>query len=153
MPGLDLVADCDRCVGLCCVLLPFQASAGFGADKPGGQPCGNLDPWDRCRIHGELAETGWTGCVAFDCFGAGQQVTQVTYGGRSWSEQDNLAEMGAVFTVMRELHGMLLRLDTIHPLYAELLALTAEPPEVLLMIDLDGLADRLEAVVTRRPTI
>ena len=98
---LELVADCDRCFGLCCVLLPFRAADGFGVDKAGGETCANLDAHDRCRIHAELAETGWPGCVAFDCQGAGQQVAQVTYGGVSWRDRDEphvRAEMGAVLS-------------------------------------------------------
>ena len=41
---------------------------------------------------------------------AGQQVSQVTYGGVSWREQDNLPEMAAVLSVMRSLHEMLVHL-------------------------------------------
>ena len=144
MPGLDLVADCDRCVGLCCVLLPFRASAGFGVDKAGGEACDHLDPRDRCRIHGELAETGWSGCVAFDCFGAGQQVTQVTYAGASWRDHGNLAEMGAVFTVMRELHEMLRGLDPTDPAYDEIAALTSGSADDLLAVDIDALLEQRE---------
>ena len=29
---------------------------------------------------------GFPGCEVFDCFGAGQQLTQVTFGGRTWRE-------------------------------------------------------------------
>ena len=45
--------------------------SGFGMDKPGGTPCPNLADDDRCRIHATLREDGWSGCVTFDCFGAG----------------------------------------------------------------------------------
>ncbi|MGI8645036.1 MAG: hypothetical protein ACR2JD_01745 [Nocardioides sp.] len=147
MPNPELTADCTRCVGLCCVLLPFRANAGFGADKPGGVPCENLDPRDRCRIHADLLDEGWSGCVAFDCFGAGQQVTQVTYAGRSWRAHDNLAEMGAVFTVMRELHELLLRLKGTDDqgLSAEIVSLRAASAEELLTLDLDELSNRVAA--------
>ena len=106
-----LTADCSRCFGLCCVLLPFSAASGFGADKASGTPCTHLDGADRCRIHATLREDGWPGCTVFDCFGAGQQVSQVTYGGVSWREQDNLGEMAAVLSVMRQLHEMLAHLS------------------------------------------
>jgi hypothetical protein len=59
----SLVADCDSCFALCCVLLPFQAASGFGIDKPGGTPCPNLADDDRCRIHATLREDGWPGSV------------------------------------------------------------------------------------------
>ncbi len=144
MPEIELVADCDRCFGLCCVLLPFRAADGFGIDKAGGDPCGNLDGHDRCRIHADLAATGWPGCVAFDCTGAGQQVAQVTYGGVSWRGRDEpyvRAEMAAVLSVMVRLHRMLARLEPDDPAYAELAALRDGTPEELLALDLDELAE------------
>ena len=51
--------------------------------------------------------------MTFDCFGAGQQVSQVTYGGVSWREHDNLGEMAAVLSVMRLLHEMLTHLTEV----------------------------------------
>ena len=35
---IDLSGDCARCFGLCCVALPFTASADFARDKPAGTP-------------------------------------------------------------------------------------------------------------------
>jgi hypothetical protein len=44
----------------------------------------------------------------FDCFGAGQQLTQVTFGGRTWRETPGLAAAQfAVLPVMRQLHEIL----------------------------------------------
>ena len=44
----------------------------------------------------------------FDCFGAGQQLTQVTFGGRAWRESPEIAAAQfAVLPVMRQLHEML----------------------------------------------
>lgn len=44
----------------------------------------------------------------FDCFGAGQQLTQVTFGGRSWRESPELAAAQfAVLPVLRQLHESL----------------------------------------------
>ena len=108
-----LQSDCSQCFALCCVLLPFSAVSGFGVDKPGGTPCLNLLDDDRCGIHASLRADGWPGCTVFECFGAGQQVSQVTYSGVSWREQDNLAEMGAVLSVMRQLHEMLVHLSEV----------------------------------------
>src|SRR5690606_37914114 len=75
-----LTADCSRCAGLCCVALPFAASADFAVDKAAGTPCGHLQPDFRCGIHDGLREAGYPGCTVFDCFGAGQRVVQVTFG-------------------------------------------------------------------------
>lgn len=108
MDLLDLRADCARCTGLCCVVLPFARSADFAIDKAGGEPCPHLEPDFRCGIHTRLREEGFRGCSAFDCFGAGQRVSQETFGGASWRSDRDLAErMFAVFPVMRQLHELL----------------------------------------------
>jgi hypothetical protein len=152
----SLVADCDRCFALCCVLLPFAASSGFGMDKPGGTPCPHLAGDDRCDIHATLREDGWSGCATFDCFGAGQQVSQVTYAGVSWREGHNLGEMAAVLSVMRILHEMLTHLTEVGrrspepdaaALAAELVRLTGAAPNDLLDLDLDHLHDRVGGVL------
>jgi hypothetical protein len=44
----------------------------------------------------------------FDCFGAGQRVSQVTFGGRDWqAEPAGAGPMFAAFGVMRTLHELL----------------------------------------------
>jgi Pentapeptide repeats (8 copies) len=103
-----LRADCGRCVGLCCVAPAFGVSADFAIDKPAGRPCPNLHSDDRCGIHRDLRGLGFAGCAVFDCFGAGQQVTQVTFAGRSWRDEPAIARpMFDVFGVMRQLHELL----------------------------------------------
>jgi hypothetical protein len=103
-----LRADCSRCAGLCCVAPAFAASADFAIDKPAGMPCPNLRDDFRCGIHARLRERGFPGCEVFDCFGAGQQLTQVTFGGRSWREAPEVAAAQfAVLPIMRQLHEML----------------------------------------------
>ncbi|MGW3346039.1 pentapeptide repeat-containing protein [Nonomuraea rubra] len=130
---LGLLADCESCFGLCCVALPFSASADFAVDKDGGQPCHNLRDDFRCSIHTRLRERGFPGCTVFDCFGAGQKVSQVTYEGRSWREAPETArQMYAVFPVMRQLHELLwylaeaLTLDAARPLHEALRLALAE---------------------------
>ena len=85
----------------------------------------------------------------FDCFGAGQQLTQVTFGGRSWREDAGLAAAQfAVLPVLRQLHEVLwylteaLGLQTAAPLHAEVRtalirteALTAGSAEELRALD------------------
>jgi hypothetical protein len=137
-PPIELTADCSRCAGLCCVLLPYRAVDGFGTDKPGGTPCSNLLADHRCGIHDRLDETGWAGCTAYDCQGAGQHVTRVTYAGRDWrSGEVNLGEMAAVFSVMRVLHGRLAELAPGSVEYAELAEAAGGSPDDLLLLDLD----------------
>jgi hypothetical protein len=103
-----LRADCANCAGLCCVAPAFAASADFAIDKPAGTPCPNLQADFRCGIHAQLRDRGFPGCTVFDCFGAGQRLTQVTFGGRSWRETPELARAQfAVFPVLRRLQEML----------------------------------------------
>ncbi|MGW1892717.1 pentapeptide repeat-containing protein [Streptomyces sp. NPDC002004] len=105
---LGLRADCGNCFGLCCVALPFAASSDFAADKAAGTPCSNLTADFRCGIHTRLRESGYAGCTVFDCFGAGQKVSRVTFGGRDWrSAPDTARRMVEVFPVMRHLHELL----------------------------------------------
>ncbi|MCW2699014.1 MAG: pentapeptide repeat-containing protein [Blastococcus sp.] len=112
LPLLDqrrhLRADCGNCAGLCCVAPAFAASADFAIDKPAGVPCGHLQEDFRCGVHDRLRDRGFNGCTVFDCFGAGQRLTQVTFGGRSWREAPELAAAQfAVFPVMRQLQELL----------------------------------------------
>jgi hypothetical protein len=100
-----LRADCSRCAGLCCVAPAFAASADFAIDKPAGVACPNLQADFRCGIHAQLRERGFPGCTVFDCFGAGQRITQETFGGRSWREDPDLAATQfAVLPIVRQLH-------------------------------------------------
>ncbi|MFC7546611.1 pentapeptide repeat-containing protein [Plantactinospora sp. GCM10030261] len=157
-----LRADCARCFGLCCVAPAFAASADFALDKPAGRPCPNLGTDFRCGIHSRLRESGFPGCTVFDCFGAGQQVAQVTFGGRDWrAAPETAAQMFDVFAVMRSLHELLrylmearalaaavpayAEMDT---LIAELVALTGERPEVVLDADVPAHRERANALLT-----
>ncbi len=98
---LSLRADCERCFGLCCVVPAFAASADFAIDKPAGHACPNLRDDFRCRIHSRLREKGFRGCTVYDCFGAGQRVSQVIFGGT----RD--PRMQEVFPVVRQVHEWL----------------------------------------------
>jgi len=152
-----LEADCSRCFGLCCVALPFARSADFPVDKPAGERCRNLLADHRCGIHDRLVEGGWRGCVTFDCFGAGQQVSQVTFGGVSWRDAPGTASrMYAVLPVMRQLHEMLAHLRDALALApdeatrAELAAAaedvtaaTAGSPDEVLAVDLVAVRSRV----------
>lgn len=142
-------ADCEQCFGLCCVALPYARSADFAFDKAGGDPCQSLQGDFRCGIHSRLREKGMRGCTVYDCFGAGQKVSQVTYAGQDWRRHPGAAEeMFAVFPVMQQLHEMLYYLsDALHhpaaaPVHPELAAalertevLTRLTPERILALD------------------
>ena len=146
----DLRGDCEQCFGLCCVALPFAASADFAIDKQAGKPCPNLQSDHRCGIHAKLRQKGFTGCTVYDCFGAGQKVSQVTFGGRDWrtGSREDARRMVDVFPVVRQLHELLwylteaLTLPAARPLHADLRralerteALTRGTPEELGALD------------------
>ncbi|MFD9518491.1 pentapeptide repeat-containing protein [Streptomyces sp. NPDC059979] len=134
LPDLPVLqADCANCFALCCVALPFAKSSDFAVNKPAGTPCKNLQQDFRCGIHTRLRDKGFQGCTVFDCFGAGQQVSQVTFGGRDWRTHPGTARtMYDVFPVMRQLHELLfyvsqaLTLPDAAPVHADLRHALAE---------------------------
>ncbi|WP_242887425.1 pentapeptide repeat-containing protein [Actinomadura litoris] len=159
MSGLK--ADCARCFGLCCVALPFARSADFAVAKDAGEPCHNLLADFRCGVHGKLRELGFPGCTAFDCFGAGQKVSQETFGGRDWRRGGG-REMFAVFPVMRGLHELLwylteaLGMPAARPVHGELRRavervelITRGAPGELVAVDVAELRERLNPLLLR----
>ncbi|TDD99030.1 pentapeptide repeat-containing protein [Jiangella asiatica] len=150
--AVRLRADCSRCAGLCCVVPELTRSADFAVDKPAGQPCPNLRTDFGCGIHDRLRERGFPGCTVYDCFGAGQQVVQVTFGGGDWRSSPELADaMFASFTTMRHLHELLWYLtqagslapdrqlrERIGAAFASIDALTALAPDELASVDVDA---------------
>jgi Pentapeptide repeats (8 copies) len=146
---LELRADCSRCVALCCVAPTFGASADFAIGKPAGVPCPNLAADLGCAIHPRLREAGFAGCVTFDCFGAGQHLTQDTYDGLDWRDAPEVApQMFAAFAVMVRLHELLWHLrealampqvPALHPAlqaaFDHTVRLTSLPPEDLVEVE------------------
>lgn len=165
MPGvpLELRADCSRCVGLCCVALAFAAAADFAIDKQPGDPCVHLGADSRCGIHARLRDEGMSGCVAYDCFGAGQHLTQVTFEGGDWRRSPETAErMFDAFSVMRQLHELAwylteaLALAAARPVHRELKAaleaietLTQQPAETILGVDVAARREAIGALLAR----
>lgn len=147
----NLRADCARCFGLCCIAPPFSVSADFAIDKDAGKACPNLQKNFRCGIHEGLRQHGFPGCTVYDCFGAGQKISQVTFAGRDWRRAPRTArQMFDVFFVVRQLHEILwylgeaLTLQPAGPLHRDIrLArgrierLTRNSPDTLLAIDVD----------------
>ncbi|MFJ5716752.1 pentapeptide repeat-containing protein [Neobacillus sp. NPDC093127] len=143
----SLRANCENCFGLCCVAPTFAASTDFAIDKIGGKPCPNLQSDCRCSIHKNLRQQGFKGCTVFDCFGAGQKVSQITFGGVSWQESPETAEkMYKVFPIMQQLHEMLaylteaLALKATRPIHREL-SVALDETERLSHLSPDSLMD------------
>ncbi|MFI6157567.1 pentapeptide repeat-containing protein [Kitasatospora sp. NPDC051170] len=158
-----LDSDCRNCFGLCCVALPFAAGTDFAADKRAGSPCRNLNADFGCGIHERLRGEGYPGCTVYECFGAGQRVSQVTFGGRSWREEpESAAPMFEVFPIVRQLHELLrhlteaLTLDAARPLHGELRAALEETdrlaggtPEEIRAVDVPALRGRIAELLLR----
>ncbi|MER5898387.1 pentapeptide repeat-containing protein [Streptomyces sp. NPDC001876] len=159
----DLRADCANCFGLCCVALTLTASADFAINKDAGEPCRNLQDDFRCGIHTQLRPKGFSGCTVYDCFGAGQKVSQETYDGRDWrASPDTAQQMFQVFPVMRRLHELLwylteaLALAAAGPLHTELRKaldsterLTRGSAEVLAELDVSAHRDEVASLLLR----
>ena len=145
-----LKSDCSKCFGLCCVALPYGKSSDFLYYKDAGVPCRNLCSDYRCSIHAELREKGFRGCVSYECFGAGQLVSQNLYQGHDWRNHQELSgEMFDVFTQVQQLHEMLwylrqaLNLKETKPfqsdlkkIYNETVQLTQNTPDEIINLDI-----------------
>lgn len=135
-----LLIDCETCSGLCCVALYCIKTDGFPADKEAGRPCQHLQPDFRCAIHTGLAERKLKGCLAYDCFGAGQKTTQLYEQKGSWQESpEGAEEMFATFMTVFQLHQMLWYL-------VEAYSLTVDQG---LISEIDGLITEYEEMISR----
>lgn len=135
----DLRADCGQCFALCCVALTFLRSSDFPVDKPAGRPCVHLSDAHRCTVHDSLPVLGYAGCVSFDCFGAGQRVSQETFAGQDWRTNPEVAaDMFAALPIMRQLHELLVYLGDAH----------ARPAAAALGPTIEALVTDVEAIAS-----
>lgn len=104
----DLRSDCGSCMGLCCIALAFDAGDKFGHDKPAGKPCRYLKTDVGCQIHDARLARGYSGCIDFECLGAGQRVTNEVFGGQLWPEAPHLQrQIEDAFRILRAVHQQL----------------------------------------------
>lgn len=95
------------------MVFAFEKSESFGIDKNAGEVCPYLTAADRCGIFAQREDRGFKGCITYDCYGAGQRVTQEVFEGRSWRDDPALkAPMGEALSVMRRIHELLLLLQS-----------------------------------------
>ncbi|GGE73317.1 pentapeptide repeat-containing protein [Priestia taiwanensis] len=114
-------------------------------NKDGGIPCSNLQANFKCGIHKDLREQGFKGCTVFECFGAGQKVSQHTFNDVSWKKNPEQAKkMYDIFPIVQQLHEMLfylkqaLSLEATRPIHEEL-RLAFEETEHLSNLDVESL--------------
>ncbi|OLT50439.1 pentapeptide repeat-containing protein [Cellulosimicrobium sp. CUA-896] len=163
---LDLRADCARCTGLCCVALTLTRSADFAIDKPSGTPCPHLRGDFGCGIHSRLRTSGFPGCTAYDCLGAGQRVTaavRAVHDDATWRDGDAAArDAFAALPALTQLHELLWYLTDVlaHPgaglvhddarrALAETSALAGLPAAELLALDAGPVRRRVGPLVDR----
>ena len=159
----NLKNDCKKCFGFCCVALYFSASEGFPTNKEAGRPCANLKKDFSCAIHNTLIDKGLKGCTAYDCFGAGQKVAQVTYNGQDWRKvPESSQQMFEVFPIMRQLHEMLWYLteallikmnsniqDNLKQLISETEGLTYLNANALIELEIDSHRDKVNSLLKK----
>lgn len=147
----SMKSECGACSGFCCVALFFAKTDGFPSNKDAGVPCQHLRDDFRCAVHDELARRGFKGCMAYDCFGAGQTVSRMYQ--RAWNApSQNAEEMFQVFLAVYRLRQMmwyLLDADprAAHGLVAENLEIAAQLPEKILVFNFAEYKARVDAVL------
>lgn len=158
----ELKIECGMCSGLCCVALYFAKTDGFPSDKKAGEPCKNLCSDYTCRIHSQLEAKKMKGCLAYDCFGAGQKVVKEIYKGKSWKETpEKKEEIFQVFLNVTKLHQMKWYLmDTLvllggefsleaNSLIEENTKMTSCTPEELAIMDVEPYRTRVNQLLKR----
>lgn len=158
-----LKIDCARCSGLCCVALYCIKTDGFPENKEAGKPCKNLMPNFHCAVHSQLAKNGMRGCLAYDCFGAGQMVTQLCYPDKNWmTSTDQAREIFGVFLIVFQLNQMLwyliealsavsgdhLAVD-IEALILENEQMTSQCPNEILILDIEEYRSNVNRVLQK----
>lgn len=91
---------------------PFDEPDAFAISKDVDQVCENLTCGFQCKIHAQLEQRGFPGCVSYSCAGAGQRITQVLFEGKTWQDNPDLrTDMTYALRVLRPIHEALMLLD------------------------------------------
>ncbi len=86
----------------------FYAAQGFAFNKAAHSACRYVTLENRCASHTELASRGFPGCVAFDCYGAGQRVTQELFNGMTWrTSGETQVQIFSAYTCCLALHRLM----------------------------------------------
>lgn len=104
----SLEPDCAACTALCCMAFAFEVGDDFAIEKQAGEACPHLASDFSCAIHSCRAERGFSGCVSFDCKGAGQRLTAEVFPGVDWrKEPRRVPRIINAFRALREVHRLM----------------------------------------------
>ncbi len=105
--SINLTTDCSACVGLCCKAFQFEPGPDFAIHKPAGHGCPNLGSDFTCTIHADRVDQGFSGCLVFDCQGAGQRIVNEVYSDFDWTQNIPVkSDIIDAFRVLREVHRL-----------------------------------------------
>lgn len=159
----ELTIDCKKCSGLCCVALFCSKMDGFPEDKQADVPCKYLQTDFKCEIHTQLSKKNMKGCLTYECFGAGQKVTQLYSSEGNWSTNPyKRKEIYKMFLIITQLHQMswylieAIQLNLSPEFNKEILVLIQENEDIvkqeaseLLKYDLSDYRERTNQVLKR----
>lgn len=154
---------CHECCGLCCIALCFFKMDGFPEDKCAGVACSHLQSDTMCDVHAALAVKGYRGCIGYDCFGAGQYVTQHLYHGTlSFEKPRQREELYAVFLLVYQLFQIryfleeTLCISIVQQYHSQAIHLLCEAEEIcagsrkrLLQFDIDDYHTRVSTILKK----
>lgn len=157
----QLKIDCKNCSGLCCVALYCSKSDGFPENKEAGIACKHLQSDFQCDMHKTLFQKNMKGCLAYECFGAGQKVTQMYGLDCTWQANSGQSKnIYQTFLLVFQLHQMLWYLiqastianslelkQEISFLIQEAKCLTSQDPNILLAYDIVPYRDRVNKIL------
>lgn len=157
MAAFSLEPDCQNCVGFCCVALAFDQGDHFAINKDAGIPCPHLQADHYCDIHASLKQKGFSGCVRYNCFGAGQRVAQEIFPNQTWRDNPEHANlMFEVFSIVEKIHVLISMLNTAEKLnlpphlererlaYQQKLEALSTKPDDLKQVPLGSLRKQIE---------
>lgn len=111
---ISFQSDCSKCASLCCFAYAFTEGVEFPIDKDADELCPHIGEQSGCDIHPEREAAGFSGCIKYDCLGAGQRVVQEVFQGKSWRDDPALLQpMGQGLRVMKIVHQQLQLLETV----------------------------------------
>lgn len=116
MPSTDA---CHACHALCCVAPHYHPAIGFACEKAAHATCQHLHT-ERldCTIHADLHQHGFNGCLAYQCHGAGPEISaEATADGLHWPSLatddprrpvlfERFLELQALYAALAELRSL-----------------------------------------------